>query len=185
MAGERIPWRESWRFLEARGGALPPPDRWPDDPGELDRPQAGQDRVCPQLRDARQEETDWIDLTLRRTLFDRCRFHGVSFRNSDLQLSCLTDSEFLDCDLTGIVLTCAELRGSTFFACRFINACLIGAELRGATFEHCDFTGADLTGARIDRTLKETLPLSDLQRQRMVDWRSPDDVGPDDNDQDE
>jgi uncharacterized protein YjbI with pentapeptide repeats len=114
-------------------------------------------------------------LTLPRTLVERSRFYAVSFRDTDLRLSCLSEGEFVDCDFGGAVLTCADFRGNKFFACNFENAGLIGVDLRGAAFEHCDFAGADLTGARLDRALKEVLPLNDIQRARMVDWCSLDD----------
>jgi uncharacterized protein YjbI with pentapeptide repeats len=117
-------------------------------------------------------------------LIERCRFHAVSFRNTDLTLSCLA-ADFIDCDFSDAILNCANLGGSAFFACRFCNAQLLGAEMRGVTLEHCDFTAANLTGARMDRVLKETLPLSEEQRRFMVDWRSPDDIGPDEPNPDE
>ena len=47
------------------------------------------------------------------------------------------------------------------------------------TYQADAVTGADLTGARLDRHLKEILALNDTQRRLMVDWRSTDDIGPD------
>jgi uncharacterized protein YjbI with pentapeptide repeats len=178
----RLSWKKSWQLLAQRGGLLP--EEWPDKVGRLNVPIPEDRAPVPRLRDLRFDEIDFENLTLPRTLLERCRFHGVSFRNSDLRESCLV-SDFIDCDFSEVVLTCAELGGSSFFGCRFVNAVLIGAELRGATLEHCDFTGANLTGARLDRVLKETLVLDDYQRRVMVDWRAPDDEGPDDPDQDE
>jgi uncharacterized protein YjbI with pentapeptide repeats len=172
----RLSWQESWRFLAARGGMLPA--EWPSGTGDLCNPRPTDEFHRPCLCAARHEETDFENLTLPRTLFLRCRFHGVSFRNSDFNQACLC-GEFIDCDFSEVDLTCSHLAQAGFFACRFINARLIGAELRGAGLEHCDFQGADLTGARLDRALKDQLELSDLQRQRMADWRAPDDIGPD------
>jgi uncharacterized protein YjbI with pentapeptide repeats len=182
VVAERLSWQDSWRFLALRGGSLP--ENWPEDPGEMDTPSPEKKSALPCLRDSRYQEADFENLTLPRTLIDRCRFHGISFRNSDLHLSLLS-GEFIDCDFSEAVLICAHLGQASFFACRFLHAILIGAELRGATLEHCDFTGADLTGARLDRTLKMTLPLSDLQRRIMVDWRAPDDEGPDEEEPEE
>jgi hypothetical protein len=182
MAGQRLSWQESFAALKARGVLVP--DGLPD-PAGIDTPSPGRWHGGLCLRDARHEEVDFADLFLPRILVERCRFHGVSFGNSDLRLSCLFECEFVDCDFGDAALLCTDLRRSAFFACRFARARLIAAELRGATLEHCDFSGADLTGARLDRSLKDTLPLSDVQRDVMVDWRSDDDVGPDDPDQDE
>src|SRR5262245_37087478 len=100
MPGERLSWRESWRFLEKRGGALPPENKWPDDPGDRGRPRPGRPFHGPCLRGARHDETDFENLTLPRVLLGGCRFHGVSFRNTDLRLSCLTACELIDCDLS-------------------------------------------------------------------------------------
>src|SRR6266545_1185164 len=175
MASGRRSWKESWAVLKKLGGRLLRRGDWPTDPGELNRPEPGGKHNGACLRDRRHEEADFGNLSLPRTLVERCQFHGVSFRDTDLQLSCLSGNEFVDCDLSGAVLICADLQGSTFFACRFANAALMGADLRGSTFDHCDFTGADLTGARVDRALKEALSLTDLQRDRMVDWRAEDD----------
>jgi uncharacterized protein YjbI with pentapeptide repeats len=178
----RLSWQKSWRFLAQQGGLLP--EEWPNGPGELNIPVPDDKAPVPRLRDARFDEVDFENLTLPRTLIERCRFHGVSLRNTDLRESCLV-GDFIDCDFSDVVLTCAQLGGANFFACKFANAILIGAELRGATLEHCDFTDANLTGARMDRALKGTLTLSDYQRQAMVDWRADDDEGPDDPKQDD
>src|SRR5207244_1692563 len=91
---ERLSWQESWRFLELRGGLLPA--TWDDGPAEWDNPKPDNQYRGPCLRDALHEEVDFENLTLPRTLFIGCRFHGVSFRNSDLNQSCLC-GEFIDC----------------------------------------------------------------------------------------
>jgi hypothetical protein len=184
MPEQRLPWRQSLKMLRSRGVRLPVGRYAPKDPTEIDTPDLGKPHRGLRFHDAVYEEIDFENLSLRRTLIERCRFHGVSFRNTDLGQSCLA-AEFIDCDFSDAVLICANLAGSAFFACRFRNAALIGSELRGATLEHCDFTDADLTGARLDRVLKESLPLSDTQRRLMVDWRSPDDEGPDEPNPDE
>ena len=183
MAGRRRTWKESCACAAARGvqigAALTPPE-------ENDRPEPGQENfrgLC--FRDAVFEEVDFEDLSLPLTHFLRCRFHNVSFRNTDLRLSCLHGNDWIDCDFSETLLTCADLGGAVFFGCRFVNAHLVGAELRGATLTGCDFTGADLTGARLDRALKETVPLSDGQRRLMVDWRTEDDEGPDEEDEED
>lgn len=178
----RLTWQDSWRVLVARGGEVP--NDWPDHVREIDMPNPATLLRQPRLRQLRFDEADFENLTLPRTLIDGCRFHAVSFRNTDLCLAYLA-AEFIDCDFAGCVLTCADLGRSTFFGCRFTDATLVAAELRGATLDHCDFAGADLTGARLDRALKAALALSDYQRRVMVDWRAPDDEGPDDPNQDE
>jgi uncharacterized protein YjbI with pentapeptide repeats len=137
------------------------------------------DRRNPYLLNATHQEMEFANLTLRRTLFEQCQFFAVSFANTDFLLSCLSEGRFIDCDFSDAILICANLSGVYFFGCRFVNAQLVGAEMRGANLENCDFTGADLTGARLDLHLKETLALSEIQKTRMVDWRSPDDEGPD------
>src|SRR5262249_56864773 len=96
--------------------ALPPEKDWPADPGDLSRPRPDRPFRGPCLRGARHDEADFEDLTLPRTLLDGCRFHGVSFRNSDLRLSCLAACELIDCDLSDAVLICADLRPSSFVA---------------------------------------------------------------------
>jgi uncharacterized protein YjbI with pentapeptide repeats len=178
VAGQRLPWRESLDVLKERGIKFPA--RMKRTPlGEVDSPSPGRPTGGLSILDARFEEVDFENLFLRRTLIERCRFHAVSFKNTDLTLSCLA-SEFIDCDFSDADLTCAHLGAAAFFACRFQGTQLLGAELRGATLEHCDFTAANLTGARFDRVLKKTLKLTDKQRRLMVDWRTPDDIGPDD-----
>jgi len=176
MSGIRS-WQESWTFLESQGGELPA--RWPGQPGQLSRPEVGLSHDGLRLRDRRFEEVDFEGLCLPRTLIENCKFHCVSFRDTDLRLSCLFGCTFVDCDFQNAVLICAHLSQSVFSACRFTNAQMVGAELRGATLEHCDFTGANLTGARLDRALKDALALCETQRRVMVDWRGAGDVGPD------
>lgn len=179
MSDARLSWQESWRLLEQHGGLLPEP--WPEDPGEQNTPSPGAEHHTPSLREKRFDEIDFANLTLPRTLFDGCRFHAVSFHGSDLHLCCL-GGDFIDCDFSEVNLTCADLSQARFFGCRFTRAVLIGCELRGATWEYCDFTDANFTGSRMDRALKNVLPLSDTQRRIQVDWRLSDDIGPDEED---
>jgi hypothetical protein len=179
MGGTRRTWQESWEVLRKRG--LRVPGKSGHTPEDGSRPERGQKRyrgLC--FRDADLRETDFDDLSLPRTMFLRCRFAAVSFRNTNLQMSCLADGAWLDCDFGGADLACADLRGAELFGCRFTGARLVGADLRGAKVTGCDFAGADLTGARLDRELKDTLPLSEVQRDRMVHWFDETDGGPDD-----
>jgi hypothetical protein len=180
MTPARRSWEESLVCFQGRAAHIPivPPGRRPAD--VCDRPEPGDDRFRGlRLADAIHEEVVFEDLTLPRTLFERCRFHGVSFRNTDLRLSCLAGNDWIDCDFTDAVLTCADLRDAVFFGCRFVNCRLVGADLRKSQLTACDFTGADLTGARMDRGLKEVLVLTEHQRRLMVDWCDEEDVGPD------
>jgi uncharacterized protein YjbI with pentapeptide repeats len=179
MGGTRRTWQESWELLRSRGFSLP--RKGGPTPDEVDRPERGQKKcrgLC--FRNAEVRETDFNDLSLPRTMFLRCRFAAVSFRNTNLILSCLADCGWLDCDFSGADLACADLRGAELFGCRFTGARLVGADLREAKLTGCDFTDADLTGATFDRAVKETVPLSALQRDRMVSWLEETDEGPDD-----
>jgi hypothetical protein len=177
MAGERRTKKESLQVVRQRGVR---PSR-SDQRVDRDRPVRGQEEYAGLVfRDKTFEEVDFTDLCLPRTLFVRCRFAGVTFRNTDLRLSCLADGDWIDCDFSDADLVCCDLRGAELFGCRFANARLVGADLRGAKLTGCDFAGADLTGAHLDRALKATLPLSDVQRDRMVDWYDPKDEGHDD-----
>jgi len=150
------------------------------------RPRQGQAKF-PGLRlaDREFEEKDFEDLALPRTLVERCRFLGCSFRNTDLHQSCLAGSDWIDGDFSEAALIGAEVRDCRLAACRFVGAVLIGCDLRGAALEQCDFAGADLTGARINRELKAVLTLTEAQRDLMVDWWSPEDEGPDESDVEE
>jgi hypothetical protein len=175
----RKTWRQSWAYLKRLGVALP--DDEGGKPDVCDRPEAGQaDFRGLTLRDHVFEEVDFESLCLLRTLVVGCRFQGVSFRDADLTLCCLNGCQFVDCDFSDARLIRADLGACGFFACRFVRTALIGADLRGSTFAHCDFTDAVLTGACFDRTWKETLPLSEEQRDLMVDWRRKGDEGPND-----
>src|SRR5262245_43244088 len=166
MAGKRRTSRQSWKVVRQRG--VRPPARSGLNPDECDRPERGQEDFTGLVfREKAFEETDFTDLRLPRTLFLRCRFAGVSFHNTDLRLSCLADCDWIDCDFTEADLVCTDLREAELFGCRFVNTRLVGADLRGAKLTGCDFTGADLTGARLDRALKATLALSDVQCDRM------------------
>jgi uncharacterized protein YjbI with pentapeptide repeats len=98
----------------------------------------------------------------------------VSFRNSDLNQSCMCWNDFIDCDFTDADLTCSDLRASIFRGCKFVRCNLTGADLRRSSFEHCDFTDADLTGARAQGE-QDDLDLSDDQIGE-IDWC--DDEGP-------
>jgi uncharacterized protein YjbI with pentapeptide repeats len=175
---QRLSWDESWRLLHSRG-LLDLAEKEILDPNQRDTPRPGDPRSGPWLLDVTRREEEFANLTLPRTLFERCQFFAVSFANTDLLLSRLTGNLFVDCDFSDCVLVAANLCNSTFFACRFANTQLIGADLREATLDHCDFTDAELTGARFDRALKESLTLSETQRRMMVDWRAPGDFGPD------
>jgi hypothetical protein len=181
MAGKRRTWRQSWQIVRKRGVKLP--GKGGHTPDVCDRPERGQEDFTGLVfREKAFEEADFTDLRLPRTLFLRCRFAGVSFHNTELRLSCLADGDWIDCDFTDADLACADLRGAELFGCRFVEARLVGTDLREAKLTACDFAGADLTGAKFDRALKATLPLSDVQRDRMVDWYDPADEGPDDPD---
>jgi uncharacterized protein YjbI with pentapeptide repeats len=174
MPGKRRTWKESWKVVRKRGVRLP--GKSGDTADVCNRPERGEEGfpgLC--FREKTFEETDFTALRLPRTLFLRCRFAGVSFHNTDMRLSCLADCDWIDCDFTDADLVCCDLRGAELFGCRFVNARLVGADL----------AGADLTGAKLDRKLKATLALSDLQRDRMVDWFDPKDEGPDEGDEDE
>jgi|SRR5579884_449008 len=178
MGETRRTWKESWELLRQRGLAVP--RKRVDRPGAVKRPERGKARfggLC--FRDADLRETEFDNLSLPRTLFRKSRFAAVSFRNTNLSLSCLADCTWLDCDFGGADLACADLRGAELFACRFTAARLVGADLCGAKLSNCDFTDADLTGARIDLGLKDALPLSAVQRDRMVHWFDETDEGPD------
>jgi uncharacterized protein YjbI with pentapeptide repeats len=179
MGGARRTWRESWDLMRSRGFKLPPKKSPPLE--EMGRPRRGEKKfpgLCVRKADLR--ETDFDDLSLPRTLFVGCRFAAVSFRNTNLQLSCLADCAWLDCDFGGADLACADLRGAELFACRFSGARLVGADCREAKLTDCDFTDADLTGASFDLKLKGAVALSDLQRDRQVSWLDETDEGPDD-----
>lgn len=184
MVGKRKTWRQSWQVVRKMG--VKPPGKNGHTPDVCDKPERGQEGFTGlAFRDKTFEETDFTDLRLPRTLFLGCRFGAASFANTDLRLSCLADGDWIDCDFGDADLVCCDLRGAELFGCRFVNARLVGADLRGAKLTGCDFAGADLTGARIDRKLKKTLTLSDLQRDRMVDWFDPKDDGPDEGGEDE
>lgn len=172
-------WKASWTVMKRLGVTLPTDEG--GKPDVADTPSAGQtDFRGLTIRDRVFEEVDLENLCLVRTLFAGCRFHGVSLGNTDLTLCCLHGCQFVDCDLRDARFIRSDLGECGFFACRFTRTNLTGANLVGATFEHCDFTDSILTGASIDRTLKETLPLSEAQRDLMVDWRAEGDEGPDD-----
>ncbi len=184
--GPRHSWQESLAWLQGRGFAVPAVQGNGLSSVVSDRPRPEQkDFRGLRFADAVHEEVDFEDLTLPRTLVERCRFHGVSFRNTDLSLSCLDGNDWIDCDFTDARLICVSLCKGVLFGCRFRNCQLIGSDLRGATLSGCDFTGADLTGTKIDRALKESLVLSEPQRSLMVDWRAADDEGPDEEEADE
>jgi hypothetical protein len=171
-------WQESWKVLAALGVALPKGDEC--SPVWCESPVAGQKKFRGlTVRKRVFEEVDLARLCLNKTLFVGCRFHGVSLAETDLIHCCLHGCQFVDCDFSGVRLIRADLGECGFFAGRFVGAVLIGADLSEATLEHCDFTDADLTGACVDLALKPTLPVSDLQRDRMIDWRDEADEGPD------
>jgi hypothetical protein len=181
-ASTRKGWRESWEVLRQQHGVMLPdlkdedPWAWPD---WGDRPAAGEKYSGLTVSKRAFEEVDLEGLWLVRTLFADCRFHGMSFRDTDLSMSCLNGCEFIDCDFTGASLIRVDLRKATLFACRFVGCELIGADLREAKLEHCTFTRAKLAGATIDRALKDALRLSAVQRDFQVDWREEGDRGPD------
>jgi uncharacterized protein YjbI with pentapeptide repeats len=175
MANARLGLAESWDFLRQRGHAVPF--------DEDDLPLVSGFRPCGREAEFRglrfaartYEEVDYERLTMPRTWFEPGgRYHGVSFRDSDLALSCLNDTEWIDCDLSGALLYCADLAGARFFGCHFAGALLAGADLCGASFEHCDFTDANLTGASLYREQTGALELSDRQRRLEVDWQDED-----------
>jgi uncharacterized protein YjbI with pentapeptide repeats len=180
----RRSWKDSLGWLQGRGYPVPDASSASGSAGLSARPDPGvADFRGLRFVDVVLEEVDFEDLTLPRTLFDRCRVHGVSFRNTDLNLSCLDGNDWIDCDFTDAVLICAYLRKAVFFGCRFVNCQLIGADLRGATLTGCDFTGANLTGARLDRALKDSVALNESQSRLMVDWRAEDDEIADEEDE--
>jgi uncharacterized protein YjbI with pentapeptide repeats len=169
---QRRSWKESLKWLKGKGVTVPRTKVTRS--SELsDRPEPGDSKFKGlRFADAVHEEIDFENLTLPRTLFERCRFHGVSLRGTDLSLSCLDGNDWIDCDFSDGVLICAWMRNAVFFGCRFINCQLIGADLRGSTLTGCDFTGANITGARLLRPVAKELTLSEPQRSLMIDWRT-------------
>src|SRR5262245_42524888 len=99
MAGERRTRKESWKVVRQRG--VRPPGRSRQASVKRDRPLRGQEDFAGLVFHEKSfEEVEFENLSLPRTLFLRCRFAGVSFRNTDLRLSCLADGDWIDCDFS-------------------------------------------------------------------------------------
>src|ERR1043165_1070440 len=107
MSGRRLAWQKSVLALRSVGIVSTGKGK-PTDPHKIDTPRSGQAHQGLCLRDQVYEDVGIENLSLRRTLIERCRFHGVSFRNTDLGLSCLV-ADFIDCDFSDAVLVCTNL----------------------------------------------------------------------------
>jgi hypothetical protein len=104
----------------------------------------------------------------------------VSFRGSDLHLSCFNWNDVAECDFSRTDLSRSDLRATRFADCDFSSANLSGADLRGSRFDGCTFEGASMRAAILYGRPKllglfafgfdqRSLPLSPTQRSE-VNW---------------
>jgi uncharacterized protein YjbI with pentapeptide repeats len=105
----------------------------------------------PSIFRLRLEDVSLTDLTLRGLYVGRSELKGVSFQNSDLQVSTFNWSDLVECEFSDADLAGADLRACRFVRCDFRGANLSRADLRLSAFDDCTFESATTVGTRLYR----------------------------------
>jgi uncharacterized protein YjbI with pentapeptide repeats len=163
---------ETWRFLEAKGAALPrTADGAPHLPSRM--PNIGDDSpVNIIFFRTGWQGSDLSHLTLPRMFFGRSSFEKVNFSATDLSDSRVCWNEFIECDFSGADLRGCDLRATDFRQCIFRDADLTGADLRRSPFEACIFEGAKLAGAIAHKrsAAEDLVPLLTKAQRAEIRW---------------
>jgi BTB/POZ domain-containing protein KCTD9 len=116
------------------------------------------------------EDVSLENLTVPGLFVGRSELLRVSFRGTDLRLSTLNWSNFLDCDFREVDFSGADLRACIFVRCSFARANLEDTDLRVSTFEGCSFDGAIVRGMKLCSLSDQKRLLLSREQQSEVNW---------------